>query len=120
MAKTVHVKLLDGLMFPSGFISQASYTCNIFARVPDDWTEGDDLNSDKLEMIYEALYGKTWRGGNDDGSRFVVIEAKSRVMSDADVQAAQLGTLHTTRENQYWFYKVSETGKLEKADAASF
>jgi len=79
------VVLSDGLRLPSGFVAGSHYSCLAYCKVPGDWRDGGDipestelwikgrsLKPDKLESLYEGLYGTTWRGGNSDGSQYVV------------------------------------------------
>jgi hypothetical protein len=91
-----HILLLmvsDGLMMPSGMVAPASYRCLIYCKVPADWVEGEipesddlwlkgpELTADKLENVFEALYGKTWRMGNSDGSTYVVRACGQRLLN---------------------------------------
>lgn len=98
-SRILMLRLNDGLRMPSGLIAKAPYRCLVYCKVPSDWLEGDapesdelwlkgtSLRPDKLENLYEALYGKTWRSGNSDGSQYVV-----------EVGGAQL--LNPMRENE--------------------
>ena len=85
MSRVSMLMLKDGLSFSSGFVSEATYLCLIYCRVPDDWIQGEiaessemwlkgiTLQADKLEKVYGALYGDNWRNGNEDGSHYVVV-----------------------------------------------
>jgi hypothetical protein len=93
MSQILLMLLSDGLSLPSGFVAESSYRCLIYCKVPEDWLEGDvpestdmwlkgpSLKSDKLERLFEALYGKTWRSGNADGSQYVVRASGVRVLN---------------------------------------
>lgn len=107
-------------MFPSGFVSPASNSCVIFCRVPARWVEGGSLKDGKLESVFEQLYGKTWRSGNDDGSRYVVLSAEAAVLTPAEEQAAPWRGLKNDRETSYWFYHVSEAEEFRQVKPADF
>lgn len=88
MSQILLVVLADGLRLPSGFVAESPYSCLVYCKVPGDWLDGGgggnvpasdelwikgrSLKPDKLERLYEGLYGATWRGGNSDGSQYVV------------------------------------------------
>lgn len=83
----------DALRLPSGFEAASSYRCMAYCKVPGDWVEGDipesdelwlkgpTLKPDKLERLFEGLYGKTWRNGNSDGSQYVVTASGARLLN---------------------------------------
>ncbi len=118
--KTFLVKAQDGLMLPSGFVSPATYTCNFYARLPLDFFDGEKLKENRLEKLYEKVYGKTWRNGNEDGSRYVVINSSSKILGSEDLRTINFSGLKTTEENQFWFYAADETGNLESLTAEEF
>lgn len=120
MKTAVQVTLKDGLRFPSGFIAQASYSCIIFCRVPADWLEGSVLKADKLEEIFETLYGESWRQGNEDGSQYVVLSAESRVLTPAEEQSVIWQGLSNDRESHYWFYHVLDNGEFKQVESSEF
>jgi hypothetical protein len=107
MSKIVRVELNDGLLLASGFIAPASYTCILYLRVPDGWLSGSALLPAKKEAVLENLYGKTWRQGNEDGSRYVVLDNRETLLS-AQEEAARVWLQHdpADRDYQYWFYHV--------------
>src|SRR4051812_7722758 len=111
MQKTVRVELKDGLGFPSGFVSQASYTCVLYYRLPESWLNGEKLLDDRREAMLENMYGKTWRMGNEDGSYYAVFSFTERVLSAAEeAERAWLGIDPQDKECKYWYYHVSENG----------
>lgn len=94
--KTSRILMLmigDALRLPSGFEAASPYRCMAYCKVPDDWVEGvipesnelwlkgPTLKPDKLERLFEALYGETWRGGNSDGSQYVVTTSGARLLN---------------------------------------
>lgn len=120
MKIVVQITLQDGLMFPSGFIAPASYSCILFCRVPADWAEGNILKAEKLETVFEELYGKTWRSGNDDGSQYVVRSVESRVLSPTEEESAPWQGVNNSGEYRYWFYHVSAAGEFQKVEPSEF
>jgi hypothetical protein len=85
--------LADGLRLPSGFVATSSYRCLVYCKVPEEWLEGDapvsddlwlggvSLRPDKVERLFEGMYGKAWRGGNSDGSQYVVEVGGARLLN---------------------------------------
>lgn len=120
MNTVVQITLKDGLMLPSGFIAPASYSCIIFCRVSPDWLEGDQLHRAKLETVFESLYGKHWRAGNDDGSRYVVQSVEARILTPAEEQTAPWQSVNNDGEYHYWFYHVSVAGEMQKVESSGF
>jgi hypothetical protein len=121
MSKIIRVEIKDGLMFPSGFIAPADYTCVLYLRVPEAWLEGDALLASSQESILERLYGKTWREGNEDGSRYHVFSLTMALLSRQEV-ADRPWLQHQTgdRRHQYWYYHVSGDGQFENSEQAHF
>lgn len=94
-SRILMILLSDGLRLPSGFVAESPYRCLTYCKVPGDWLDGfvpesDELwikgvslKPDKLERLYEGLYGKTWRGGNSDGSQYVVTVGGALLLNPA-------------------------------------
>ncbi|MDQ1610529.1 MAG: hypothetical protein QOG00_460 [Pyrinomonadaceae bacterium] len=92
-SRILMVLLSDGLRLPSGFVAESPYRCLVYCKVPGEWVEGDapesdelwlkgaSLRSDKVEGLFEGLYGKTWRSGNSDGSQYVVEVGGARLLN---------------------------------------
>lgn len=92
-SRVLMVMLGDGLRLPTGFVAESPYRCLVYCKVPGDWLEGDtpeadelwlkgvSLRPDKVERLFEAMYGKTWRGGNSDGSQYVVEVGGTRLLN---------------------------------------
>lgn len=120
MNTVVQIMLKDGLMLPSGFTAPAAYSCIIFCRATPDWIDGGQVKMEKLETVFESLYGEHWRAGNDDGSRYVVRDVAARVLTDAEEQTAPWLGASNSVEYHYWFYHVSATGELQKVEPAGF
>ncbi len=92
-SRTLMLMLKDGLRVSSGFLSEASYQCVVYCRVPENWVAGDLPNSDDLwlkgpgltsaglEMLFKKMYGDTWREGNEDGSQYVVLSSGARLLN---------------------------------------
>ncbi len=106
---TLLITITDGLSLPSGFVKQSSYNCNFFCWVPREWTEDLQLKSEYLEKLYEQFYGAGWRSGNSDGSRYVVLESNSAVISPERVQGTNWNVAQNNELNRYWYY-IGEVG----------
>jgi hypothetical protein len=121
MQKTVRVELKDGLGFPSGFISPASYTCVMYYRLPESWLDGEALFDDRKEAMLEEMYGRSWRMGNEDGSYYAVFSFAAEVLSVEQEEARQW-LQHQTGDQgfQYWYYHLSEDGRFSKVTRDEF
>ena len=75
----------DALAFPSGNVAPSAKRVIVYCRVPHTMAEGDwepfneprwplgkALTASAQERLFAALYGRDWRVGNVDGSRYVV------------------------------------------------
>lgn len=121
MDPVVLVTLNDGLMFPSGFVSNATYACAIYCRVPEAWLAGDSLRKDIAELIPEYLYGRHFRNGNDDGSRYVYANLQSRRLTEAEVAAEPWKPAVNTKEFRFWFcHAVPATNAFKSVEREAF
>jgi len=120
--RTVRIIIEDGLGFPSGTVWPASYVCVIFCNVPDTWLNGDQgLKDEKRERLLEHQYGKTWRRGNDDGSRYVIRRFEVDVLESAEaLERAKLSIDEGNAQMRYWFYLIDDEERLEKVDKDTF
>lgn len=118
--ETLLIVVKDGLMLPSGFVSPASYTCNFFCRVPREWTDGEKIKEMYLEKIYQQVYGANWRMGNDDGSRYVVIDSFSKALTPEVARTTQWSGTENTKDNHFWFYLAQPSGAVRKVTAQEF
>lgn len=118
--KTALLIIQDGLEFASGFVSEASYLMHIFCRVPENWIEDEKLSVDAREKIYQFLYGANWRMGNEDGSRYVVLDGSSSVLDEATVKNTRWTEKQNTDDTHYRFYLVGADGTLSSVKAEEF
>jgi len=91
MATRVELIIMDTMAFWDDYLGVHTFNPNGYTptntwvyEVPDEWIVNGQLTSDGQERIFEHLYGKTWRGANDDGSKYVVLECRSRVLPPND------------------------------------
>lgn len=121
METVVLVTLNDGLMLPSGFVSPASYECAIFCRVPEEWLTGDSLREECAELIPEFLYGKQFRNGNDDGSRYVYRNLRSKVLTPEELSQKIWEQAQNSKERRYWFCHAFPAGsEFQSVDRSLF
>ncbi len=114
------ITLTDGLMLPSGFVKQSTYNCNFFCWLPREWTENLQLKPEYIEKLYEQFYGAGWRAGNSDGSRYVVIESNSSVISPERVKNTKWNIAQNNELNHYWFYISEPNGAFKKVSVDEF
>lgn len=112
--------ITDGLSFHSGFVKKSDYQCSFFCWIPRAWTENLQLKAEYLEKLYEQFYGANWRAGNSDGSRYVVLEANSSVISPERLQETDWSVVQNNELNKYWFYKGETDGTFQKVSADEF
>ena len=122
MDAVVRVTLEDGLAFPSGAVAPASYACVIYCRVPEDWTADGALKEERHEAVLEYLYGKTFRQGNEDGSRYVYRNFRSHVLTPEEEASTPWRDVSNDREFHYWHCHATgaEEGELRRVDADAF
>ena len=117
---TLVLTITDGLGFPSGFVKNSSYQCNFFCWIPREWTEDLQLKNEYLEKLYQQFYGANWRAGNSDGSRYVVLEANSSVISPERIEATKWNVVQNNELNRYWFYIGEDGGTFKNVTADEF
>jgi hypothetical protein len=125
MSRILMIMLQDGLQTSSGFVAQAPRPCLIYCKVPDDWVEGDieasselwlkgpTLKADKLEHLFETLYGKTWRYGNSDGSQYVVLRVGARLLNPRREMPPP--DEEESKRYQLFYYAVGEDDQFHRA-----
>ncbi|MCD9188364.1 MAG: hypothetical protein LUM44_18245 [Pyrinomonadaceae bacterium] len=117
---TLILTITDGLMFPSGTVSKSTYNCNFFCWIPRSWTENLQIKDEYLEKLYEQFYGADWRSGNSDGSRYVVLEANSSVISPERIQGTDWSVVQNNELNKYWFYIGEGNGAFKNVAVDEF
>ncbi|MBS2030935.1 MAG: hypothetical protein JST54_23730 [Deltaproteobacteria bacterium] len=91
MAVRVAVTIQDTMAFwnddlgaflhdPNGY----SPTNTFLYEVPDAWVANGTLTPDGFENVFKYLYGPAWRGGNGDGSQYVVLRKEAATVADDD------------------------------------
>lgn len=56
------------------FNANYTQTNDWFFEIPDGWLDNNgQLSAERLEHIFRWMYGATWRFGNDDGSKYIVV-----------------------------------------------
>ena len=74
--------------FVSNPSSPAATNTYVF-DVADAWVADGALTEAGIEHVCTYLYGETWKLGNGDGSRYVVLEQRSRVLGADDARDAK-------------------------------
>ena len=118
----------DGLQFPSGQRAEAPHWNLLYCKVPNGWIQGDLSSTDdlwlnrpplipeRLEQVFAALYGASWRSGNSDGSRYVILAQGMRVLNPA--RAAEQPWLQDDlkrRDMRYYYFIVGDDGTVKRA-----
>jgi hypothetical protein len=55
-------------------------------RLPDHWVIDDVLAPGRCDRLVDNLYGPDWRRGHPDGSRFVLLDLRVRVLSPEEAR----------------------------------
>jgi hypothetical protein len=58
--------------------------------VPASWVLDGKLTEDGLERVLRHTYGANFREGNGDGSRYMVLEARSSIAEDSTARSVRL------------------------------
>jgi hypothetical protein len=93
--RKIRVTIKDAMAFWNddafAFIPNLTYTpvnTAVF-EVPDTWIDGDHLADGMLARMYAHIYGETWESGNEDGSKYEVLECKVEVLPPGDPAEAK-------------------------------
>ena len=95
----------DGLSILSPKQSNSYYY-----KIPSKWLENGNLNKERVEKLFEDIYGPNWRFGNDDGSRYKVLTHEIICLDE---------------NNQEWnssfhCYIINEEGKIQRIKSEDF
>lgn len=124
MSQILMIMIRDGLQMPSGFVAESPKRCLIYCKVPDDWVEGEipassdlwlggtKLKADKLELLLETLYGRTWRSGNEDGSQYVVLNFGMRVRNPLESWEPPAFGEEQQQKYLFFYYAVDTNGQF--------
>lgn len=107
-------------MFPDGSIAPAPYTCIILCRVPNEWVGAGHLSGEKLEKLFEKMYGENWRAGNDDGSHYVVLSVEGKMLNSQEENPAADEKPGTNNDRRYWYFHVTDREEWIEVDASAF
>src|SRR5258708_3851031 len=111
------ITITDTLSFWDDYLSdyifnpENSKTFSGSYRVPDDWLHEGSLIPERREKVLEYMYGATWRSGNDDGSKYVVLKMEEHKLPDTEI--AERPWL-VTRES---CYSVSPDGTVARIES---
>ena len=127
MNRTLLVMISDGLALPSGGFAESPYRLLVYCKVPEEWLEGDmpelnglwlkgpTLNEDRLESLLETLYGKTWRSGNVDGSRYEVRGFATRLLNpEREQERPWQNDDPNNKEYRYFHYVADADGQFHR------
>ena len=67
------------------FSTEQSKTFTTWYRLPEVWFRDSVLVAEKRDALLKHLYGETWRLGNGDGSRYVVLALEDHMLSLSEV-----------------------------------
>lgn len=108
--------LIDTLGFWDDHLGTHTFNPNLkqsftaWYRVPDEWVVDGKINDERREVLFRHIYGDTWRMGNPDGSKYIVLECDIHVLTPSE--AEQRPWVGTTKH----CYVVTTTGTVEQVD----
>lgn len=71
--RVITIRWADGLQLSSGFIKHSDAHCCVFLLYPiAALLLGEAIQEQTLGWVWDAMYGKSWRMGNEDGSCYVI------------------------------------------------
>ncbi|HQU85142.1 MAG TPA: hypothetical protein PKY59_18525 [Pyrinomonadaceae bacterium] len=117
MDKRVKLTINDTLAFYDDYVGDYVFnesnvqTYDYFFKVPSEFLAGEHLNENSINLILKFLYGENWQSGNEDGSRFMILQTKSQLLSDANADEWL---------SRSYCYSVDETGKVSKISPQEF
>ncbi len=124
--RVLSMRWADGLQLPGGFTKVSEAKCCVFLRYAiARLLDGEALAPDTPDLIWEAIYGRNWRLGNEDGSRYVVLQAPqflypSREFAEAIARSNELKIAEEQRADQLWFFQLDVDGVLLKMSSQGF
>ena|ERR1043166_7515793 len=74
----------DDYLEDYAFNPEQAKTFTTWYRLPDDWFADGSLVTDKREALLRFLYGASWRMGNGDGSRFVILSLDDHTLTPTE------------------------------------
>lgn len=100
----------DDYLGDYAFNPQNTATNTYWLKVPADWLANGAVLAAKWELFLQYLYGTTWRLGNEDGSKYIIISQKAEIW---------------TSEAQPWLekkrcYGVDVNGRIEPLAVGAF
>jgi hypothetical protein len=68
----------------------SSYTPidTVYFKLPAETISGDNFRKRYLRVFYEQWFGLNWQSGNEDGSRYQVVDEKIEILSAEDLAKA--------------------------------
>jgi hypothetical protein len=96
MGRRLRVTIKEAMAFWNddlfAFVPNLTYTpVNVFVvEVPNAWVEGERLVEGKIDRVYAGIYGEDWRAGNEDFSRYEVLESHVEVLTESDSTVAKV------------------------------
>jgi hypothetical protein len=71
-----------------------SKTFTDWYRLPEDWLHDGVLIPERRQALLRHMYGPSWRLGNGDGSKYVVLNMEEHLLSEAEVAERPWLLLH--------------------------
>ncbi len=89
---------------------ERSSTYTTFYLFPDDWADQGHLLYARQQEVLNFMYGPTWREGNGDGSKYVILKMLDNILTPEEV------TAKPWLQGKFSCYKVSPEGSFEPVE----
>jgi hypothetical protein len=97
------------------FNPEVSQTQSYWFALPDTaLDEKDNVVPQFREPILQAIYGKTWRSGNPDGSKYIVLHIQPNIPTPQEEQE------RPWKSERITCIAMTEEGKSQAVDAERF
>lgn len=124
--RVITLRWADGLQLPGGFTKASEAKCCVFLRYAiARLLDAGALKPDTPDLVWDAIYGPDWRLGNEDGSRYVVLQPPeflypSREFTQAIALRNELKIAEEKLADQLWFFQFDAGGALVKMNNHDF
>jgi hypothetical protein len=85
----------------------------VYFKLPAETISTDNFKKRYLRDFYELWFGKNWQSGNEDDSRYQIVDEKIEILSAEDLAKAEW------RQPDTRLYLI-KNGKIEKVEQAEF
>jgi hypothetical protein len=94
-------------------LSSFTPTDVVYFKIPAEKINGDNFKKRYLKDFYEQWFGQNWQAGNEDDSRYQIVDEKIEILSAENLAKAEW------RQPDTRLYLI-KNGQIEKVELAEF